>query len=1388
MSRLYSRDDLRLAAAGILAGILTFVLVIALWFVGRGATSDSGTVSTSIDNSLTPIPQRDDPDAGPLIGKFQRDVAARLRSSQPSVAALQGPLQLVVRDIEWKEKNGRTFARAPLADGALNAVALARGDVLLSNVVLEHPEIYLREASIGVWNFQDVFYELLHSPPAPGPKRIIHLQGLRIADGYVDVKRPEDAFSFRSFNGDIRALTLSDPRLAEPRMQVATVDAVFERMSSKTRLPLHAEDANLTFPTGTVLFDVARANIENTRLAAIHGIWNPEWEGYAVQAEGDAVGFNVADFRSFAPERMPEDGTATFHFKVKPLPGDGTDVALSRLAFTATGAKASGELAFQFFPTRFQLGDVDLAIDNLALSLVQRVMGRTLPYSGSIKGTLKGPARDVRVDVVASLETPGVTPFATHVTGSIAMLENGLNVQRLAAELNEVPLAALRAFMPGLPLKGLVTGTIAVDGSPARTPVNLDMRLELGTGVATVTGVVDLTGAVPRYDVNGRIVGVDLQTIVEPNVPPVSVGAQFALAGSGFKPEEVDARLHLNGGFTGWEANPGDTLLASVRIRGGTAYVDTLVGSLATASLQSSGQWRFIEPLSGAVHYAVAVTSLEPFGPYIPVIGDSIAAGEIEASGDVTGSLERMQFAGRIKAAETRSGDWTASSFDATYAVTFGGGVPEVQLDATGRGIGTPTAGTYQIAVAKLNMRPPGFDLTFSAQRSQSAGAIELAANGVIPTTGARELFLQTAYFDLDEGRWQMARPARVSWGGDDGVRVDSLQLHNDATSGIVFLDGRVLPLARADFVASVAAFPIGDVQELMGRAPIVTGLVWGDARVQPPGDRPHIDASFRLDNGAIQGIPVTHLEGTLAYADERATARITAALDTAGAIDIDAAVPMSINLTDSTYFKLLDDGALSGHVTARSFSLAPVDSFVTMVRNVTGYLNGTVSLGGTVSEPALSGDLTMIDGSMLVPQLNQKFTDIAGTLHFDGRRAELLGVQVRSDGTAQLAGDITFERLNDPVLNLNANFDGFRPLGVDNQDDAAVDGSVAVAGKLDALVVTGNVTMRDGYLIIPQFGADITTAYGDLTTAASVLGQDLTPAASSQIMQNLAVRNLGVKFGDGVWIAAQEAKVQLAGELTVNKSQDDIRVLGDLEGQRGTYTLAAGPIVRRFDIRHALVRFQGSTEMNPAIDVDARRIVINPDGQRLNVDVHIGGMMRTPTLSLASADAPNIPQEELLSFLLFGRSTLAVGDNPASSGGLLGETITTVGGGAIEAFSQAFEERLLQQLRLPLDVFQVNLGLEGTTSLVLGRQIGDKLFVSFESDIPALGLTSGTSTAAAGMNNWALRFEWAFAPQSSLQFGIEPVRRGGRIQGLGSQLGQSLQQQFVELRRRWSW
>jgi hypothetical protein len=329
-----------------------------------------------------------------------------------------------------------------------------------------------------------------------------------------------------------------------------------------------------------------------------------------------------------------------------------------------------------------------------------------------------------------------------------------------------VPLAALRAFAPSLPLTGTVTGVVSLTGPPDRAPLDLNVRLELGSGVAVVEGTLDLTGAVARYDLTGRLIGVDLQAVLQPSVPPVALTANFALVGSGFDPALMDTRVRLDGRFTGWESTARDEIALAATIRNGTIAVDTLHGSLATADLQASGTWRFLEPQSGAVTYRTDVTSLRPFGPYIPLLGDSIAAGSLRGAGTISGTLDRLRLAGEAAGTGLRVGGWRAASVSGTHDIVLGGGsLPTAIVNAMARGVVTPTAGSYSQGTLALRLAPPALDFEVNANRTDG-GLVEVAATGILPEAGPREIMIQRARFDMADDRWEArcvdaADPAR---------------------------------------------------------------------------------------------------------------------------------------------------------------------------------------------------------------------------------------------------------------------------------------------------------------------------------------------------------------------------------------------------------------------------------------------------------------------------------------------------------------------------------------------------------------------------------------------------------------------------------------------------
>ncbi|NIP83940.1 MAG: hypothetical protein GWM90_33805, partial [Gemmatimonadetes bacterium] len=248
---------------------------------------------------------------------------------------------------------------------------------------------------------------------------------------------------------------------------------------------------------------------------------------------------------------VPEDATGSFRLALEPRPGDRTALRMTDLALSAPGSSATGSMVAILGGESPILESIDVRVDPLSLDLVEAFTG-PLPYGGQVSGQIQGGGGEIEFDLRGELVTSAAAePFVTDLTGQVRVTEAGVEIRTVTAGLDQVPLAALEALAPGLPLRGMVSGSIRMNGSPDAAPLTVDIRLEAGGGVITANGIVDLTGSTPSYDLSGRLAGVDLRQVTEPSVPPVQLHGEFELEGSGTDPTTADARLLARGAFTG---------------------------------------------------------------------------------------------------------------------------------------------------------------------------------------------------------------------------------------------------------------------------------------------------------------------------------------------------------------------------------------------------------------------------------------------------------------------------------------------------------------------------------------------------------------------------------------------------------------------------------------------------------------------------------------------------------------------------------------------------------------------------------------------------------------------------------------------------------------------
>lgn len=1362
-----------------LSGFLLAIVLVAFWVLAMGGSRET------VDLTAVTPSARSASGKG-LIGSTYENIAARVVAEREIVRAVRGNLRFSVNDFIWEDAGHPDFIRAREATGMIDTRAAAHMDIVLRGVNIRDAHVYAEQRAPRNWNYRRALDRLFANRTSEGPERRFTVFDVAIQNADVRVKRPNMSFAISDVAALLPRVDFSGPGLPAPRVTVSRATGTLIARDSAYHLA--AEDAKLEFPTGQMNFDVARLTTGETRIANFAGKWGGTMPGYALLATGRIPHLRFEDVAFLGP-RMPRSGTAAFDFEIRPVNEELTEFRVSAARIESQGSRITGNATLRAGVNAMSIEAIDAKLQPLDLALIEQITGRPLAYKGTVSGTAKGQNGLVAFDVNTRLSSRETRePLITHVTGSARLASTGFELRRVEADLRDAPLAFLRTLFPALPLQGALSGKITMAGQPGKSPLRLSLRVQLAGGIGVANGTIDFTGAVPRYDLSGRLIGVNLQRMLR-NAPPAFLTARLDLEGSGRNAKDTNARVHLEGRFSGWRTGLHDTIHVAARIRNGMLAVDSAELKLATMTASARGAWHFTAPAAGSINYTVAFDPLTPFGPFIPVIGDDDAAGSVRFAGSISGEAGRMRVAGTGTASQFVTGGWRVGSAQLNYAFVVGETVPQIDVDGSARNLQTPNAGMYETVHAKVKLQSPLFSLDVRGTRAGSGG-LEVVADGRIPAEGAREVVLQRARIDFGASNWALTQPATFSWAGPNtDLLVRSFEMRRSDGNGFLRLEGRVLPLAHADMRLETAALPIGDLQRLLGRRPLVSGLLSTETTLRASGGVPQLETRFTLDTAIIENVRFTQLRGDANYEAQRLTVNASAVVDTAGLLVLHAELPVALQFGTDTTARLLDRGPVRITVVSDSIALAPFAALSPQISELSGKLTTNVTITGTVQEPVMAGMLAVRDGAARLLPLNQRFDSINGLITLENRRAVVQHLVARAGGRARAAGSIVFEDLNKPELDITAVLDGIQLVGVDNQTDASAYGRVHLSGPLRSALLTGDVRLQNGFFPIPQsgtraFDAELAAFEEDLPAP----GENRRPA----FYEALRIANLRVVAGDNLWFSMEDARAELTGELTVNKDVDELRLVGELSGTRGTYTLRAGPIIRRFDVTSANIRFLGGRELNPALDITARRRVIDVSGRQLDVDVRIGGTMLSPTLSLASQTSAPVAQSELLSFILFGQPSSAFG-----AGSILpGQAIATqtVVSGVSELVSLELEQALIEQLGTNFDIFEIRLGGERLnegqygTALTIGEEVGHNVFLTVESVVASL--FSGISGSISP--TFAVRLEWRVAPTTTVRGSYEPVNpftvvRGYTVALPGLQRDRRYQA-TLELRRRWTW
>lgn len=1259
--------------------------------------------------------------------------------------------------------------------------------ILLRDVHAEHPVVHIRQHQNGNWNFRDVFPEskptrfqtkqsnpfividsaFIHNAsfiltlpwhPAPWLKRAaldsaIHVELTRKDH---EIRRTREGFTrtWRWTNGDVTVplARVSDPDTAGmlfhfAQLKIAEADPPF----------LFGNTQGVVRQLGdSIWLDVPHADLPgSTGRATGKIVWGNDLPvRYNVHVHADSM--SLGDIAWVYPT-LPRTGVGRTELDIRTEPRNLrlTDFALTNMDVHSTRSHLLGMMTFVTGADTLGVTDVQLAASPVNFDLLRTLNGKPFPYNwqGDITGTVRASGGNLARFKVedaqlrfADANVPGAYAVASG-RGELNIFAPAFTAfHDFAVNVSTLDLRTLQFLNKNFPrLNGTISGTTVLDS------VWFDVRF----ANAQLTHR-DGDGPESHVSGNGRITWGDkyLTYDLDLQAQPLAFATLHKSYANLPLRESLSGPIRVLGQspdlqFTTTLSGDGGTLAFDGRVDADPPiYGAHGIGSVSKVNLRTllGNQSLPYTSLNGS--YALDLT-----GDSLPNFSGSASTSLVGSTlGSITlrPSLARVHFDSGLVTVDTlllASGGTTARARGTIASIANRSGSLGFQIDLASLAEFERLAGGDPGSTKS----PVSGPVTVRGTLSGPPDALQAQGTAVardVTAGPARASSLHASYAMRDLG----TKPSGVVALTADSLRAGPIPV-KQATVDLRVSNGNSA-FFRADFVGS------------------------GAARASTSGEIAREDSgqvSFRLDSAQVQ-------------------------VDSVNAYSLGAPVHLVSSAHGLTIDSLMLSQARGGSIAARNiailgdsisgsfrtdgFSLALLELLGSGVGNVRGALTANVNLTGTTAHPRLTGSIVVDSGAATVVPIGVRLDRVDANIALSGdtvfvRKLSATTTRERR-GTLDVTGNVALTQYDNPVFALKATARNFR--AVDRRGLASLDvtttSPISLIGPYSGAHVSGAVRVDRGTVYIPEL---ITKRLVDLndpelvdvvdTTVAS--NRAILPTAPSEFTKNLSLDNVSINVGDDVWLRSAEANIKLGGSLNVTLGRSPVTgersqlaLDGQLNAVRGTYRLNVVPFVQpTFDVEQGTLRFFGTPDLDPALDITAINTVRRPaqslNGQDIRIRATIGGTLSAPSLALASADNLPLSQSDLLSYLITGEPAFALDYTSAQYVNQLANVAVRSAGNII---SSAIPRSVFDvvELQTPALLAPQALGAADNatfytnllnTRALVGKQLNNNLFLNFSTGFCA----ENFRTASSFQHNLGLRLEYRLSPSYSAQLGVEP-------------------------------
>jgi len=389
-----------------------------------------------------------------------------------------------------------------------------------------------------------------------------------------------------------------------------------------------------------------------------------------------------------------------------------------------------------------------------------------------------------------------------------------------------------------------------------------------------------------------------------------------------------------------------------------------------------------------------------------------------------------------------------------------------------------------------------------------------------------------------------------------------------------------------------------------------------------------------------------------------------------------------------------------------------PADVLMSVAGLAGHQLSGPIAVGvdfsGRVQTPQFAGVVRSTNLTYVNDQYGTRITNLALQGRFSASELEIVSLTGRAgDGTLQGSGRIGLAAAAGFPMDLRFRFDDAQ-LARGDDIGATATGDIRITNsRADGALIAGELELPEvRYQIVRQAAAEARQLAGVRRRGEPLVDPTATVEAGG--VPSSWRLDLRVRADNRVFVSGMGIESEWSTDLRVQGTSTTPSIVGNVELIRGTLSVAG----RRFTLDEGRVTFTGARPPNPQIairavaDIDDVEIVIN-----------VGGSANNPQIAFASN--PGLPQDEIISRILFGSSVTEISALQAVQVAASLNSLRGGGGGGLNPLGTLRSATGIDRLR----ILGADQNTGRGTALAAGMYLSDDIYLEIITD--ARGFTA---------------------------------------------------------------